>query len=307
MPWGVAAAAGIGLIGNAISGGSNPGVTQEPSTNTTTSGQQSSLASLLSLLGGGSAGTGGTSTSPAYTGQLTAGLTGDQQNTLGNISSSLASLLSPSSGLNQGISAAEGVANATPANFSSYFNNSVVQPLMQSFNTQTIPALQSAFGASAGGTQSSQYAQAVDTATNNLENTIASDASSTALTQYNNQQTNALSAAGVLNNSANTALSAEEGALSAQGVEQTTNQTADSNAYQEFLNQLSQNNTVNSQLLSASTAQTVQQGNTVATSGTNGLGTSLLQGLSSNGGSGITSLGNSISSSSLVKYLSSLL
>ena len=273
--------------------GTSPSVSNStPSLYSTTTAQQNSvLNALLSTLGI-STGTGGTASSPAYGGQLAAPVTAPQQATLGSVGNVANALGNTASGAANGLGTAtntlEGVANASPANFSSYFQNSVVQPLMQSFNTQTIPALQSAFGASAGGTQGSSYGQAVDTATNNLENTIANDASSTALSQYNTQQSNALSAGSLLDQNALTGLSGLSSSLTDQALPQTTAQTADTDAYQEFLNQLTQNNTVNSQLLGASTAQTQAAGNSVVNPGSSGLLQNLLgNGLSGSAGSAI--------------------
>lgn len=244
--------------------------------------QQTSLQSLLAALGV-NVGTGGTAASPSYSQPLTAQVTQPQTTTLNNLGSTETAL--QNSGATQGLGTATntlgGIANSTPADFSSYFQNSVAQPLMQQYQQQTIPALQSAFGASSGGTNSSGYVDAVSQATNNLNNTLASNLSSTALSQYDTNQANKLSAAGQLASDSTLPTGAENTILGAQALPQTTQQSTYSNAYQEFLNQLAQNNTTNSQVLAGSTAGTMGQ-NQVASSGTSGL----LQGLlSSVGGS----------------------
>jgi hypothetical protein len=246
--------------------------------------QQGILSQLAQYFSSGSG-----NTNPTYSQPLTAQITAPQQSTLnavGGVSNTLTGAASnAAAGLNTAVATNTGVANSSPADFSSYFNNSVVQPLMQAFNTQTIPALQKAFGSSAGATQSSDYVQGVGIATDNLENTIANDASSTALTQYNNDQQNKLTAAGQLNTDTNTGLTGLTTALSDQALPQTTQQATYSNSYQEFLNQLAQNNTTVGQEISTALPST-QETTTTQTSGTSGL----LQGLlSGSGGSAIGS------------------
>lgn len=269
--------------------GQAPSVDQEPSTLDVTKPQNTLLQNLVNMF------TNSTTQAQSQIGTLgasptlqTAGLTQDQQGTIaaqtGTVNSAENAV---TGGLTSALSTDQTVAGSTPADFSSYFQNSVVQPLLNSFNTQTIPALQNAFGQSAGGTHSSTYAQGVDTATNNLENTIASDASSTSLAQYDQQQQNDLTAASQEGTLANTGSSALTSALAGQTAAQTTQQTAYSNAYQEFLNQLTQNNTELSNASSLATANTVQQGNTVVNPGNAGLINTLVSSVGSAVGSKI--------------------
>jgi hypothetical protein len=253
--------------------GQSPSVTQEPTTSTIGSGQTDLLSTLTQLLGGQITGNASAIGSNGASPQLqTAPLTSQQQGTINaQAGTTGAAANAVNSGLTNAISTDNTVAGSTPADFSSYFQNSVVAPLMQSFNQQTIPALQNAFGQSAGGTHSTEYGNAVDTAVGNLNTTIAGDASSTALTQYNDQQQNDLTAAGQDITAANSGISGLTAGLAGETTAQTTQQTAYSNAYQEFLNQLTQNNTELTTASGTATTGTQQQGNTVVNPGSAGL------------------------------------
>jgi hypothetical protein len=271
-------------IGNYLFG-TNPKVVQEPSTSTVSGPQNYLIQQLQGLFSNDF--TNGSS----YSQPLTAQITEPQQeslNAIGATGSAVAGVAPQTvAGLGASTASLEKVASTTPADFTSYFNNSVVAPLMNSFTSTTIPALQEAYGASSGGTQSSNYQEGVTNATKNLEQTIADDASSTALTQYQNNQQNTLEADAALGQNATTAANIQGGVLNEQALPQTTQQETYTNQYQEFLNALSQQNTITGQASSLATAPTVQQGNTIAESGTSGLIQGLVEAIGSRaGGSG---------------------
>ena len=166
----------------------------------------------------------------------------------------------------------------------------MVQPLEQTFNQQTLPSIERAF-AGGGGTNGSDYAFGVGQAGLNLDNSIANAASSTALSEYNQNQQNKLTASSELGSLSTTPLTALDDIFNAQSTVQQSQQNADT-----LNQQASQTGVTNNQSFAQLLDQflginTTSPNDVVAQQATQGSLGSILQGLSSffNAGSGLAS------------------
>jgi hypothetical protein len=217
--------------------GSSPSTsTINPGSSSTLSPGQQNIQSLLSqFLGQGSS-----FFNPQYTGQLTAGLTPGQQGTIGQYGSAGAAVGSNiqagQGGLASAISGLEGVENSGPASFQDYFQKSVVAPNEQVFNQQTLPGIERAFAASpgGGGGGGTDYAQAINNAGQNLNQTLAGAGASAALSEYNTNQSDKLQAGSELGQLSTVPFAQLGSILGAENQVQATNQATDTNAYNAF-------------------------------------------------------------------------
>lgn len=265
-------------MGNIL--GSNPTVsTINPGTHSTLDATQQQIQSQLQqFLQSGNF----TNNYVGNGGQLAAGLTPAQSTTIGDFSgvtgAANANAVAGQGGVSSAISTLEGINNSSPANFSQYYQDSVVQPLEQTFNQQTLPSIERAF-AGGGGTNGSDYAFGVNQAGLNLDNSIANAASSTALTEYNDNQQNKLAASSELGTLANQPLNALSTALGAQTQVQTTQQTADTLGEQYSQQGVTNNTTFANLLQQLLNTQTTASNDVVAQQGTPSALGSLLGGL----------------------------
>lgn len=282
--------------------GSSPSYSNtNPGTHSTLSPQQTQIENELSSFLGSMG-----NFQNNYSGQLTAQLTPQQLATIqaftGASGGAQGNLAEAQGGYSSAINTLEGVENSGPADFSNYYKTAVEQPLEQTFNQQTLPSLQRAFAASAGGGSSSDYMSGVNQAADNLDSTLAGAASSTALSEYNTNQTNKLNAASELGGLYSLPTAALGSILNAQGQVQQTQQATDTNA-EQFAQQGVQNNQSLAQLLAQFLGTpTTASNNTVVTPGqSSGIG-QLLSGLGSIGGLFGNNAGGTSAASGLLNF-----
>lgn len=128
-----------------------------------------------------------------YTGELTAPLTGTEQAIQGQVGSAVGGNAGTFDDLTNWLF---GVLNASPTDFTDYFNKSVKDPLLQVFNEEILPGVSKRFAAS--DPYGTDAVKGVTKATSNLTGQLASGLASTALSADESAKNRGIQAAQLL-------------------------------------------------------------------------------------------------------------
>ena len=174
-----------------------------------------------------------------FTGELSPGLSGSQGSSLAAIEQMalpFSSSTSNDANLNflNTTDALRSMLAKGPTNTDQAFS-AIAQPVTRAFNTQVIPGLETAFGGSLSGTNSSGYAKAVDNATNDLTTNLSNAAAGLSLQSQENFNNNVIKAGALAPGLVAAPLQGAEIALNAGAVPQQTQGAQDAAAYNEFL------------------------------------------------------------------------
>ena len=236
------------------------------------------LALLQQLLSG--LNTGGTSATTApYTGQLTAAANPVQGTSLAAMEQAALTAAQPGGTNAASATALTGVMNQKPQDITSYIQKAIVDPTMQAFNQQIMPAIDQRFAGQSGFGSDKAIQEGI--AAGNAATGIGSAASTAAMNALQNQQQNTISAAESLT-STNTANTNQAISLNTAGnAAQTAAQAPLTTQYNAYLNTQQQQQQNIQNILSALGLQSFTNVNTVVP-GQSGL----LQGLAGNAGIG---------------------
>jgi len=182
----------------------------------------------------------------------------------------------------QAATSLESILSGSPQDLQSYFKTNVFDPLNQAFQQDTLPAINSAMGASLGGPQSTAAADSVARATNNFENTLAATQGDLAYRTAQQDITNKLTAASALPGVANQPLQQLMTLLGAGGTVPGLEQQNVTNQLQGFQDVSGNTQKILGDLIAFLGQQTLTPANqNIANGGSSGAAGGLMQGAGS--------------------------